>query len=60
MYVNYFDRVEKPPDENTTIDVLLCANKNHAVVRFFLPEDATAMFLPTTALADAAAQQRAP
>ena len=39
MYVNYFDRVEKLPDENPTIGVLLCADKNDAVVRFSLPED---------------------
>jgi predicted nuclease of restriction endonuclease-like (RecB) superfamily len=41
MYVNYFDRVEKLPDENPTIGVLLCADKNDAVVRFSLPEDNT-------------------
>jgi len=39
MYVNYFDRVEKLPDENPTIGVLLCADKNDTVVRFSLPED---------------------
>jgi len=39
MYVNYFDRLEKLPDENPTIGVLLCADKNDAVVRFSLPED---------------------
>ena len=39
MYVNYFDRVEKLPDENSTIGILLCADKNDTVVRFSLPED---------------------
>jgi predicted nuclease of restriction endonuclease-like (RecB) superfamily len=39
MYVNYFDRVEKLPHENKTIGILLCAEKNNAVVRFSLPED---------------------
>lgn len=39
MYVNYFDREERLPDENPTIGVLLCADKNDAVVRFSLPED---------------------
>ena len=39
MYVNYFDRIEKLPDENRTVGILLCANKNDTVVRFSLPED---------------------
>jgi len=39
MYVNYFDRVEKLPDENPTVGILLCANKNDTVVKFSLPED---------------------
>jgi predicted nuclease of restriction endonuclease-like (RecB) superfamily len=38
MYVNYYDRVEKLPHENPTIGILLCANKNDAVVKFSLPE----------------------
>jgi len=41
MYVNYYDRVEKQSYENPTIGVLLCANKNDAVVKFTLPEDNT-------------------
>jgi predicted nuclease of restriction endonuclease-like (RecB) superfamily len=28
MYVNYFDRCEKLPDENPTVGILLCADKN--------------------------------
>lgn len=39
MYVNYYDRIEKLPHENTTIGILLCASKNDAVVRFTLPEN---------------------
>jgi len=39
MYVNYFDRIEKLPDENPTVGILLCADKNDTVVRFSLPED---------------------
>ena len=39
MYVNYFDRMEKLPDENPTVGILLCANKNDTVVKFSLPED---------------------
>jgi len=39
MYVNYYDREEKLPDENPTIGILLCADKNNAVVKYSLPED---------------------
>ncbi len=38
MYVNYYDRVEKNENENPTIGILLCANKNDGVVKFTLPE----------------------
>jgi predicted nuclease of restriction endonuclease-like (RecB) superfamily len=39
MYVNYYDRKEKLPDENPTIGILLCADKNDAVVKYSLPEN---------------------
>lgn len=39
MYVNYFDRTEKFLDENKTIGILLCADKNDSVVKFSLPEN---------------------
>ena len=39
MYVNYYDRVEKLPDENPTIGILLCTEKNDTAVRMTLPED---------------------
>jgi len=39
MYVNYFDRVEKQDYENSTIGVLLCADKNDTVVKYTLPKD---------------------
>lgn len=39
MYVNYYDRIEKLPHENPTIGILLCADKNDAVVKFTLPEN---------------------
>lgn len=39
MYVNYYDRFEKQDFENKTIGVLLCADKNDAVVKITLPED---------------------
>jgi hypothetical protein len=38
MYVTYYDRIEKLPHENPTIGILLCADKNDAVVKFSLPE----------------------
>ncbi len=39
MYVNYYDRTEKAEDENPTIGILLCADKNEAVVKYSLPEN---------------------
>ena len=39
MYVNYYDRDIRETYENKTIGVLLCADKNDAVVRYSLPED---------------------
>ena len=39
MYVNYYDRNEKQEFENATIGVLLCADKNDAVVKYTLPEE---------------------
>ncbi len=38
MYVNYYDRVERSATENSTIGILLCAQKNNSVVKFTLPE----------------------
>ncbi|MBQ2814126.1 MAG: DUF1016 family protein [Akkermansia sp.] len=39
MYVNYYDRTEKRPDENPTIGILLCASKNDTAVKMTLPQD---------------------
>ena len=39
MYVNYYDRIEKLPEENPTIGILLCTNKNDTVVKMTLPEN---------------------
>jgi hypothetical protein len=39
MYVNYYDRVEKLPEENPTIGILLCTSKNDTVVKMSLPEN---------------------
>ena len=40
MYVNYFDRFVKTPDENPTIGILLCKRKKDAIVELTLPADA--------------------
>lgn len=40
MYVNYYDRYEKQEDENPTIGVLLCQDKDDSLVELTLPEDA--------------------
>lgn len=54
LYVNYYDRYEKQPDENPTIGILLCTEKNDTAVRLALPEDNKTilaskyqLFLPT-------------
>lgn len=39
MYVNYYDRCERTADENKTIGILLCRDKNDALVKMSLPED---------------------
>lgn len=39
MYVNYYDRTEKQEDENPTIGILLCADKNDTMVKFALPKN---------------------
>lgn len=44
MYVNYYDRKVKLEDENPTIGILLCKNKNAAVVEMTLPEDNNQIF----------------
>ena len=55
MYVNYYDRMVKLPDENPTIGILLCTEKNDTAVRMTLPEDNSTiiaskyeLYLPTT------------
>ena len=39
LYVNYYDRYEKQPDENPTIGILLCTDRNDTAVRLALPEN---------------------
>ena len=44
MYINYFDRFVKTPEENKTIGILLCKDKNASVVELTLPEDNKQIF----------------
>ena len=44
MYVNYYDREIKLPDENKTIGIILCQNKSEAVVQYTLPENNKQIF----------------
>ena len=44
MYVHYYDRMVKLPEENPTIGIILCKDKNNAVVEMTLPEDNAQIF----------------
>lgn len=44
MYVNFYDRNVKLDDENKTIGIILCKDKNQVVVEMTLPEDNTQIF----------------
>ncbi len=44
MYVNYFDRYEKTEDENPTIGIILCKDKNKSLVELTLPKDNEQIF----------------
>lgn len=55
MYVNYYDRCVKTEDENPTIGILLCTDKNDTAVKLALPENNQTilankyqLYLPTT------------
>lgn len=39
MYVNYYDRFVKTEEENPTIGILLCAEKNDTLIKMSLPEN---------------------
>lgn len=59
MYVNYFDRYVKQDLEKPTIGILLCKEKNDALVELTLPKDANVyaaayqLYLPDKALLQA-------
>jgi hypothetical protein len=44
MYVNYYDREIKSPEENSTIWILLCKEKHNLVVEYTLPKDNNHIF----------------
>lgn len=44
MYVNYYDREERKEDENPSIGILLCTDKNETVVKYTLPENNESIF----------------
>ena len=59
MYVNHFDRFVKQDFEKTTVGILLCKEKNDALVELTLPKDANIyasayqLYLPDKALLQA-------
>lgn len=44
MYVHYYDRKVKLDDENATIGIILCKDKNQSIVEMTLPEDNSQIF----------------
>ena len=44
MYVNYYDRYVKLPDENKSIGIIICREKNDTLVKLTLPEDNQQIF----------------
>jgi hypothetical protein len=44
MYVNYYDRSVKLPDENKTVGIVLCRDKSETLVEYTLPEDNEQIF----------------
>ena len=44
MYVNYYDRKIKLPEENSTIGIILCKEENKTVIEFTLPENNKTIF----------------
>lgn len=44
MYVNYFTRELMNPNDNPPVGIVLCADKNDAVVKYTMPEDNKQIF----------------
>lgn len=44
MYVHYYDRFVKLPEENKTVGIVLCRDKNKTLVEMTLPENNDSIF----------------
>lgn len=44
MYVHYYDRYVKLPDENKTVGIILCRDKKDALVEITLPDETNPIF----------------
>ena len=44
MYVNYYDEFKKTKEENLTIGIVLCKQKNETLVRITLPKENQQIF----------------
>lgn len=44
MYVNYYTRELMNPDDNPPVGIVLCAEKNDAIVKYTLPEGEMQVF----------------
>ena len=44
FYVRYFEKEEKQPGDNPTIGLILCSNKNEAMVKYTLLNDSKTLF----------------
>ena len=46
MYTNYYDRFQREEGENPTVGIVLCSDKNEAMVKITLPETNEQIFTP--------------
>jgi predicted nuclease of restriction endonuclease-like (RecB) superfamily len=44
LYVNYYDRELRAPDDNPTVGLILCTDRNDAMVRYTLPQNQKQVF----------------
>ena len=44
FYVRYFEQQEKAPDDNSTIGLILCSDKNETMVKYTLLKDSRRIF----------------
>ena len=65
MYVNWFDRFQRAEHEAGTIGIVLCSEKNEAMVKITLPENSEQiraaryqLYLPTEELRAKLARER--